>query len=649
MAIPTIVPKATDAAVHQPALGPVGVELERRADGSYYLRSPHPLAPYPRCITERLLHWAEVAPERTFMAQRDAGGDWRRISYRQALASARSLGQALLDRELSEQRPLAIVSGNDLDHALLALAALHVGVPFCAVSPSYALQSLDFAKLGHVLRLLQPGLVFAQDGARFAPALAAAFSGTAPALRGGASLPAGVELVVSERPPAGRKVTAFAELLACTPTAEVEQAFARIEPDAVAKILFTSGSTAMPKGVINTQRMLCSNQQQILQSLPFLGHAPPLFVDWLPWNHTFGGNHNYGLALYNGGSFFIDEGRPVPGLIEQTVRNLRELAPTIYFNVPKGFEMLVPHLRADRQLRETFYSQLELTFYAGAHLPNHVREALDELAIATRGKRFMMITGLGATETAPSSLFANWDTERSGMLGLPTYGIELKLAPVEDKLEARVRGPNVMPGYFRQPELSALAFDEEGYYRFGDALKFVDEREPLRGLMFDGRIAEDFKLMTGTWVSVGPLKAQLVQRCAPYVQEAVLAGHDREEVTALLFPDVAACRALCPELAAEASAAQVLASAGVRGWLQGVLDELVASSTGSSNRVVRALLLHAPPSSDKHEITDKGSINQRAVLEQRAELVADLYREPYAAHVVCASTRSGARPAGGTQ
>ncbi len=605
------------APIRKIRLGVTDTTLESRADGTMMMRSPHALGAYPARLTERLERWARTAPDRRFMAKRTpsgsgGAGDWRALSYAETLGLVRNIGQALLDRGLSAERPLAILSDNDLEHALLGLAAQHVGVPYAPISPAYSLISTDFAKLKHVLDLLTPGLVFASDGQRYGKAIAAA-------------VPRACELVLTDRPDRDRPATAFAGLAATSATQAVDRAAATVGPDTVAKILFTSGSTGLPKGVINTQRMICANQQQILESMPFLGDAPPVFVDWLPWNHTFGGNHNVGLTVYNGGTLYIDDGKPLPGAFEHTVRNLREIAPTVYFNVPKGFEMLVPYLKAEPALRETFFSKLQMLFYAGAGLSQYVWDSLDALSVQTCGERILMITGLGATETAPYAVAANWETGRSGHIGVPAPACELKLTPTGDKLEARVRGPNVFPGYWRQPELTRQCFDDEGFWCMGDAVKFVDPAKPALGLVFDGRIAEDFKLSSGTWVSVGPLRAQIIQQGAPLVRDAVLTGHDRDSIGMLVFPDFEACVALC---GAALPSADLIAHPAVQERFQTLLDRLAAASTGSATRIVRALLLVAPPSIDSHEMTDKGSINQRAVLTHRAASVEALYTDP---------------------
>ena len=577
------------APVRRVRLGAAQVRLERRADGCLLLRSPHALQAYPRRLTERLAHWARQAPGRCFIAQRADDGDWRRLNYAETLARVRSVGQALLDRRLSPERPVAILSDNDLEHAVLALASMHVGIPYVPISSAYSLLSTDHAKLKYVFDLVTPGLVFVSDGARFAKAIAAA-------------VPSGTEVLVGED---------FPVLAATTPTAGVEEAHARVDAEGIAKFLLTSGSTGQPKAVINTQRMLCSNQQMLAQSLPSLLDAPPVLVDWLPWNHTAGGNHNLGLALYNGGTLYIDEGKPVPGLIEKTVRNLREVAPTIYFNVPRGYAALLPYLREDRELRANFFSRLGLLQYAAAVLPQPVWRAYEELALESCGERILWITGYGATETAPAAMFTNRGAARAGTVGLPVDGVEMKLVPVADKLEARFRGPSITPGYWRQPELSRAAFDEEGYYRTGDALRFVDPEDPVPGLEFDGRIAEDFKLGTGTWVSVGTLRARVNAAGSPFIQDSVITGHDRAQLGALVFPNAAACAHLTP--------------GELREKLQKIFQKLIRESTGSSNRITRVLLLDVPPSIDAGEITDKGSINQRAVLRNRAALVEKLY------------------------
>jgi len=421
----------------------------------------------------------------------------------------------------------------------------------------------------------------------------------------------------------GRSTVPFAELLASAPTDAVDAAHAKVGPDTIAKFLFTSGSTGQPKAVINTQRMLCANQQMLVQSLPYLAEVPPVLVDWLPWHHTAGGNHNIGIVLYNGGTLYIDGGKPLPGMIDTTVRNLREVGPTIYFNVPRGYEALLPHLREDEVLRKTFFGRLGLLQYAAAVLPQPVWKAYEELAVQTCGERILWITGYGATETAPFLMSTNRGAARAGTVGLPVDGVEMKLAPVNDKLEARFRGPNITPGYWRDPELTRAGFDEEGYYRTGDALRFLDPEDPSAGLEFDGRLAEDFKLTTGTWVSVGPLRARLAAAGAPYVQDSVITGHNRDEVGVLVFPNLQATR----DMAREA----------LRAHLQKVLNGLAAEATGSSTRIARALLLEAPPSIDAGEITDKGSINQRAVLRTRAGLVEVLHAEPRSPDVIVAA------------
>jgi feruloyl-CoA synthase len=580
------------APLREVPLGATGVEIERRADGAFVLRSPQPLAAYPRKLTERLVHWARVAPQRALIAQRDAGGGWRTLTYADAHARVRAIGQALLDRGLSRERPLAILSDNDIEHALLALACMHVGIAYVPVSSAYSLVSTDHAKLRQVIGLLTPGLVYATDAARFAKAIAAAV-------------------------PADTEVLSGSDLVSLEQTRDssrVDEAHASVGPDTIAKFLLTSGSTGQPKAVINTQRMLCSNQQMLSQSLPSLAAAPPVLVDWLPWNHTAGGNHNLGLVLNHGGTLYIDEGRPVPGLIEKTVRNLREIAPTIYFNVPRGYEALLPFLREDAALRKTFFSRLGVLQYAAALLPQPVWQAYEELALQACGERILWVTGYGATETAPAAMYTNRGAARAGSVGLPVDGVEMKLAPVADKLEARFRGPNVTPGYWRQPELNVAAFDEEGYYRTGDAIRFVDAADPRQGFEFDGRIAEDFKLTSGTWVSVGPLRAKINAACSPLVQDVVITGHDRERLGALVFPNAVVCRGL--------------SAAELRARLQPVFERLARASTGSSTRVARVLIMSEAPSIDAGEVTDKGSINQRAVLKSRAALVERLYAEP---------------------
>ena len=573
-------------------LGAAEVAVMRRDDGVVYLRSPHVLGPYPRNLTERLVRWARETPGRTLVAQREPLGGWRTLTYGEALPRVHAVAQALLERGLSLERPLAVLSENSIEHLLLLLAAMHAGIPCAPVSPAYSLVSADFAKLRYVMALATPGLVFAADEARFAKAIEAA-------------VPKSTEVLFDRE---------FGKLEAKAATAQVDAAHAGTGPDTIAKFLFTSGSTGQPKAVIITQRMLCSNQQMLAQSLPFLTVVPPVLVDWLPWHHTAGGNHNIGITLYNGGTLYIDEGRPIPGLIAPTLRNLREVGPTIYFNVPRGYEVLLPHLRADEVLRKTFFGRLGLMQYAAAVLPQPVWKAYEELAIATCGERILWITGYGATETAPLAMSTNRGAARAGTVGLPVDGQEMKLAPINDKLEARFRGPNITPGYWRQPELTRAAFDEEGYYRTGDAMRFVDPEDPQQGLEFDGRITEDFKLTTGTWVSVGPLRARINSAGAPYVQDSVITGHDRDEVGALIFANAEACKALDAQ--------------ALRQVFRDLLEKLAREATGSSNRVTRLMLLTEAPSLDAGEITDKGSINQRAVLQVRAALVQALYAEP---------------------
>jgi feruloyl-CoA synthase len=585
--------------------------VTRGEGGVLYVRSPRRLGPYPARITERLETWAAEAPERTFLAERSADGGWRTLSYADALRRVRRIGQALLSRRLSPDRPLVILSRNGIEHGLLALAAMYTGAVYAPVSPAYSLQSNDHAALRRIFELLNPALVFADDGAAHARALANV-------------LPRGVELVVATPGPAS--ATPFAELEAAPATAAVDDAHRRVGPETVAKVLFTSGSTGRPKGVINTQRMLCSNQEMLRSVLLFLADEPPVLCDWSPWNHTAGGNHNFGLVLYNGGSLFVDEGRPLPGLFESTVRNLREVACTAHFAVPRTYEMLLPLLRTDPVLRETFFRRLKLLFYAAAGLGQRFWDQLRDVAREACGEEVLIMTGFGCTETAPFALGSGPEGACAGVVGLPAPGLELKLVPSGEKREARVRGPNVTPGFWGDEALTAGAFDDEGYYRMGDALRPADEADPGRGLVFDGRLAEDFKLSTGTWVSVGPLRSRILAALAGFAQDVVVAGPDRPFVSALIVPNLAACRERAG-LAPETPPAGVLAHPAVRTAFQEALDSLAAASTGSSTFVARAMLLEDPPSFDAREVTDKGSLNQKILLATRAALVEELYAE----------------------
>ncbi len=583
--------------VDDPAeLAPPRTVLTPQADGAFTLASPEPLGPYARCVGEWLEHWARETPDALALAERDDSGEqWRRLTYAELRRAVGAVAQSLLDSDLPAGRPIAILSDNAVDHAVLMLAAMHIGRTACSLSSAYA-RSRDSSRLHSMLAALDPCLVYASDARIYASALDG-YAGAA-------------VQVFSRHAEEHTGAIAFSQWLAGRETPAVMQAFEAIAPDDHAKYLLTSGSTGRPKVVINTHRMLCANQQMIAQTWRFLAHEKPVLVDWLPWSHTFGGNHNLNLVLCHGGALYIDEGRPAPGLIEKTVRNLREVRPTLLFNVPRGFDMLLPYLEADDALAAKVLSRLRLAFYAAAALAPSTWQRLQAVAVRARpAQPLWLTTSWGATETAPAITTAHWRMQGAGCIGAPLPGLTLKLVPNGSKLEMRVRGVSVFPGYRNAPRETEAAFDSEGFYRIGDAGYLADAERPERGVVFNGRVAEDFKLSSGSWVSVGTLRVELVSQLAPLVQDIVLTGHDRDELGMLVFP----------------SAAGAADNARLQQALRALMQARRAAGAGSSQCPVRALVMATPPDADAGEITDKGYINQAAVLAHRAAQVEALH------------------------
>ncbi len=579
-------------------------------DGVVRLNSLTPLAPYDPSLARLFRAATDREPGRTFLAERD-GEHWRKLTYAQARRAVDAIAQALIDRGLSAERPVMILSGNAIDHALMMLAGYTAGIPVAPVSVAYSLQSQDHAKLRHIAELLAPGLVYVADTAPFAKALAALDA-------------TNLEIVASRNGAKLTGVTAFDDLLQTIPGAAVERAAAAIGAATIAKFLFTSGSTSLPKGVVNTHGMLTSNQQALAQVWPFLADDPLVLVDWLPWNHTFGGNNNFNLVLRHAGTLYIDAGKPMPALVGETVRNLAEVSPTLYYNVPAGYAALLPHLERDEVLARSFFARLRLIFYAGAALPQDLWERLEALSVRVTGRRVPMASAWGSTETAPMATIAHFLIERAGVIGVPVPGTELKLVPTGDKIEVRVRGANVTPGYWKRPDLTAEAFDEEGFYRIGDTVRLADPQDPTRGIVFDGRLAEDFKLMTGTWVHVGALRVGLLAAATPVLQDAVVAGENRAFVGLLAWLSAAGCQKLCgPE--APAAIEDLVRHPAVREHVRTAIARWNAAENTSSQRVERILLLPDMPSIDANEITDKGYINQRLALERRRADVERLF------------------------
>lgn len=571
--------------------------------GGFELTSPEPLQPYARCVGDWLERWAHATPDAAAFAETDGAGGWRRLSWQALRQQVGSVAQALLDLHLPAGKPIAVLSDNALDHLVLVLAALHIGRTACTISSGYCrLAQDDYSRIHGILRTLDPCLVYASDAALYGPALVWAGISAVPVYSCGAEREAGA--------------LAFAQLLATPETPAVMQAFARITPDTHAKYLLTSGSTGHPKVVINTHRMLCANQQMLAQTLRFLQAEKPVLLDWLPWSHTFGGNHNVNLVLRSGGTLYIDDGRPLAGAIERTLRHLREVQPTVYFNVPRGYEMMLPALEKDETLARQFFGRLRMLFYAGAGMPVSTWQRLEAAAARVRDTPLWMTTSWGSTETAPAVTFASWKLDRPGVIGLPMPGVRLKFVPVPGpggKLEMRVQGDHIFPGYRNNEAATRAAFDEDGYYCIGDAGYLLDEADPLQGVVFNGRVAEDFKLTSGTWVSVGMLRIKVVSALAPYAQDVVITGHDRSEIGALVFLTEAGRQVPHPQMV---------------GYLREGLRALKDEGAGSSQTPTRALLLPDGPSAAAGEITDKGYVNQRLVLARRAAEVEALYAEP---------------------
>ena len=587
-----------------PEFAPARVEVESLPDGGFILRSPMALEPYPDHTCSWLIDWAQKAPDRTFLAERPADGDWNRISYRKALDSVRSTAQSLLDRGISPERPVMLLSENSIANALLQMAAMFIGVPTVPVSPAYSLKSRDFGKLKFIFDLVDPSVVFAADADEFGSALTALDLD-------GADIVTAMDLD---------------ELTHVTATGAVDDALSQVAPDTVAKILFTSGSTGVPKGVINTHRMLCSNQQALAQVWPFIARRPPVLVDWLPWNHTFGGNHNLNLILRNGGTLYIDGGKPAPGMVETTVRNLREITPTLYFNVPRGYQILVPLLEQDADFRDHFFSNLDLIFHSAAALPQDLWERIEALSIAALGYKVAMMSGWGLTESGPLAVGTHYPVDRARIVGLPVPGTDLKMLPNEGKLELRLSGPNITPGYFKRDDLTQQAFDDDGFFKTGDAGTLADPDHPNKGIVFDGRVAEDFKLLTGSWVSTGTLRTAAISACPEVIEDAIVTGHDRDEIGLLIVPNIAGICELCGNVP-DTELTKLVNQITLVTHLRTSLVKYNAANPASSSSVARVMLLTQPLDIDAGEITDKGYVNQRAVLERRHSLVEQLYSD----------------------
>ncbi|MEE3287146.1 MAG: feruloyl-CoA synthase [Pseudomonadota bacterium] len=594
-------------------LAPARVTVRKMTGGGLVIDSPVALGRYETQVGQMLRHWAAQTPLSPFLVERDSDGRWVQLCYAEAADRADSVSQALLDRNLSLERPVMVLSGNSIEHALLSLGAMQVGIPVVPVSPAYSLLSGDHQRLKALFELCSPGLVYVSDSGPFAPALAA--------------LPlADTELVTGANSGAGPSATAFSDLLATPAEGAVNRAFDAVGPETVAKILFTSGSTGVCKGVINTHRMLCSNQKSLALVWPFIEKTRPLLLDWLPWNHTFGGNHNFTLVLRNGGVMYIDAGKPLPELIEQTIHNLREVSPTMYFNVPAGYSMLLPYLEDDNVLCEHFFRNLKLLMFAAAALPKDLWKRLERLSVAVLGRKVPITSAWGTTETAPLATTAHYPIEDIANIGIPVPGVSVKMLPFGDKMELRVKGPNITPGYHRRPELTAKMFDEEGYYLAGDAGKLVDPLDPAKGILFDGRITEDFKLMTGTWVSAGTVRVNAIASASPLIRDVVVTGSNRADIGLLAWLN-------------DAAGEQFLAGGGQPLSLPLILNPVIRArlvkdlagyntrNPGSSRCIRRIILMSEPPEIDAGEITDKGYINQRAVQERRADLVERLYAE----------------------
>jgi feruloyl-CoA synthase len=597
------------------------IAVERRPDGVIILKSRIPLKAYEKHIPASLAKWAIERPDRTWLAQRTgADRQWRKLSYGEAKQNVDALTQGILNLEgilnlgLEGGRPVAILSGNSIEHALMTQAAMQARIPAAPVSPAYSLQSHDHAKLKYLFDLIKPALVMVQDGPTFEKALKALDL-------------EGVTLVHVNRPAEGVKSIAFAELLSTPVTKDVEDSISKITPDTVGKLLFTSGSTGMPKAVINTQGMMCANAAMMMQVRPRDPHATDAtYLDWMPWNHTMGGNALFNPVLTEGGTLYIDDGRPMLGMIDETLRNLREISPTYYANVPAGYAALAAAMEKDDALCRSFFKNLGLMAYGGARLPDDLYDRMQALAIRATGERIVFYTGWGSTETGPTSTGTYWDTERVGLIGLPFPGVELKMVPTGPKYELRLRGVNVTPGYYRQPDLTKAAFDDEGFYCIGDAGVFVDPDDPVQGLIFSGRVVEDFKLMTGTFVQVGPLRTDAIAAATPVIQDALVAGQDRPYLGLLAWPNLHACRQLVGN--PDATYEDVVRHPAVLACLKAGLQGHNACCEGAScMRIVRAMLMTEPASIDGNELTDKGYINQRAGLERRAHLVERLYAD----------------------
>lgn len=585
------------------------VRWEQREDGSMLVWQEGELGSYPARMSDRARHWAQVAPDRVWMTERGPDGAWQGVTYGELLPLMRNIGQALLDMGLSVERPLIILSGNSVAHGLMALGAQYAGIPSAAIAPAYSLVAKEFDKLHSIRAQITPGAVFVEDTAPFASALQQVF-GDLPVLgRSGPGL-----------------ATDWDSLLATPATPAVDAANAATGPDSVAKFLFTSGTTGSPKAVTQTQRMICANMEQMTDCYAYLRDEPPIILDWSPWNHVAGGNLMFHAALYNGGTFHVDGGRPTRDAMHETLRNLREIHTNWYWNVPFGYEMLVEAMEDDHDLAQTFFRDVKFMYYAGAAMARHTWDALEQLAVRTTGERVLLATGMGSTETAPFALFNTDPHAEPGNIGVPSKGITLKLVPNDGKWEARIKGPNITPGYWRNEKLTAEAFDEEGFYCFGDAFRFAVPGDPSKGFFFDGRVAENFKMSTGTWVAVGPLRAKLTDALGGLARDAVIVGEGADSLGALLVPFRPAIEKLVPGGAGMADA-DLFDHPVLRAEIGQRLTAYNTTATGASLRVPRVMMMIEPLNLDRGEVTDKGSVNQRAVRNHRTDLVAALYAD----------------------